>query len=167
MRLSTIVLIVSVGVAVAGFGLVMAGFAVLASANLDTVQASVAAGDRIDTFMRIGAPCLFGGVFGGWALVSLTRWAESRNLRRKATINGVATILAVSDTGVTINSNPRVRLRLQVQPADGSQSYVADLTMTVSRLAIPRPGQVLAIRYDPENPKHLTPVGWAAQAAGG
>ena len=69
--------------------------------------------------------------------------------------DATATIFGVSDTGVTINNNPQVRLRLSVQPADASSSYQTDLTVTVSRLAIPRPGDRIAVRYDPAHPTRV------------
>src|SRR5438270_8345800 len=65
-----------------------------------------------------------------------------------------AVVLGVRDTGVTINENPRVKLTLQVQP-DGGAPFEAEKTMTVSRVAIPRPGDGFLVRYDPADPSRI------------
>ncbi len=68
--------------------------------------------------------------------------------------NGIparATITNVQDTGMTINDNPRVKLTLQVQP-DGDMPFEATKKVTVSRIAIPRIGDSMWVRYDPADP---------------
>ena len=46
---------------------------------------------------------------------------------------GVGTITDILDTGMTVNDNPRVRLRFRVEPLDGSTGFDAEKTQTVSR----------------------------------
>jgi hypothetical protein len=75
-----------------------------------------------------------------------------------------AVVLGVSDTGVTINENPRVKLTLQVQP-EGGAPFEATKTVTVSRVAIPRAGDSFIVRYDPADPSRVEIDGAAAAAA--
>lgn len=62
-----------------------------------------------------------------------------------------AQILRVEDSGVSLG-NPDlsfiVRLRLRVQP-DGETDFDATVEMPVSRVAIPRVGECLHVRFDP------------------
>ena len=64
---------------------------------------------------------------------------------------GVGTITDVQDAGMTVNDNPRVRLRFRVDPLDGSAGFYAE-TKTVSRVQIPQIGQRYPIFYDPADP---------------
>ena len=75
--------------------------------------------------------------------------AQGRRTRLQS--NGTrarGTVTAVADTGVTINGNPRARFDLLVEPA-GGPAFNATATQVVSRLAIPRVGDVVAVRYMP------------------
>jgi hypothetical protein len=62
-----------------------------------------------------------------------------------------AQILAITDTGTTINQNPVVHFLLQVQPSD-RPAFQAETEMLVSRLQVPRfqPGSSVAVMYHPE-----------------
>jgi hypothetical protein len=79
------------------------------------------------------------------------------NKRKKAenlVANGsraVGTITDIQDAGMTVNDNPRVRLRFRVDPLDGSAGFDAE-TQTVSRVQIPQIGQRYPIFYDPADP---------------
>ena len=71
--------------------------------------------------------------------------------------NGIqarATITNVQDTGMTVNDNPRVKLTLQVTP-DGDMPFEATKKVTVSRIAIPRIGDSMWVRYDPADPSAI------------
>lgn len=78
-------------------------------------------------------------------------------------ISAQATVLAVQDTGMTINDNPRVKLKMQVMP-DGGTPFEATKTMTVSRVAIPRAGDQFYVKYDPANPDTIEMDSARAQA---
>lgn len=78
----------------------------------------------------------------------LRRRARRRQELERLGARGIATVLAVGDTGVTINDDPRVRLRLRIEPADGAEPFEADRAATVSRLAIPRAGDRYEVVYD-------------------
>ena len=73
--------------------------------------------------------------------------------------NGVtaqATVLKVWDTGVSINDNPQVGLRLQVSPA-GANPFQTETKTIVSRLnvALVQPGITAEVKYDPLDPKRI------------
>jgi hypothetical protein len=62
----------------------------------------------------------------------------------------VAAVLAVHDTGITINElDLRVRMDFRIEPLDGSPAFEATKTTTVSRAAIPHMGDRYAAFYDP------------------
>ena len=68
---------------------------------------------------------------------------------------GEATVLEVHDTGVTINNNPRVRLKVRIDvphepPVEGTHA------MLVSRVGVPRIDEVYEVRFDPKNPNDFT-----------
>jgi hypothetical protein len=79
---------------------------------------------------------------------------ESRQ-RQSLLRNGeraVAEILSISDTGVTVNDNPRVALRLFVQPKSRT-GFEANTKLLVSRLSLAafQPGAKVQVRFDPDD----------------
>ena len=68
-----------------------------------------------------------------------------------------AEVVSIADTGQTINDNPVVMLQLKVTKADGSQYDTAGNVM-VSRIAVPRAGDKIKIKVNPENPSQFTIV---------
>ncbi len=109
-----------------------------------------------------GFATLFGAVFAAVPLLLLLLglWlrrgakAKRREAERLVTGGGkaVGTVLEVRDTGVTINEDPRVALKLRIEPTDGAPAFVGEKTITVSRVRIPRPGDRFPIWYDPAAP---------------
>ena len=73
---------------------------------------------------------------------------NSQNKKRLAMVGvkGSAKVLAVQDTGMTVNMNPYVKITVEVKP--GIQ---ASFSMMVSRLSIPRPGDSIDVLYDPSD----------------
>jgi hypothetical protein len=65
-----------------------------------------------------------------------------------------AVVLDISDTGITINDNPKVRLKLKVYPKD-SEPYEATVSQVVSRVTIPRVGDRVYVKFDPNNPGNV------------
>jgi hypothetical protein len=61
-------------------------------------------------------------------------------------------IVSVSDTGVTINDNPRVRMTVRADPP-GEAPFTIEKTATVSRVALPRVGDRCTVLYDPADPQ--------------
>ncbi|MBX5443387.1 MAG: hypothetical protein IRZ32_17905, partial [Solirubrobacteraceae bacterium] len=66
-----------------------------------------------------------------------------------------AVVLGVDDTGVTINNDPRVRVRLRVAPA-GEPPFEVERTVTVPRTALPRRGEPVEVAYDPGDRDRVT-----------
>jgi hypothetical protein len=65
-----------------------------------------------------------------------------------------AVVLDISDTGITINDNPKVRLKLKVYPKDG-EPFEAAVSQVVSRVTIPRVGDRVYVKFDPDNPSNV------------
>jgi len=65
-----------------------------------------------------------------------------------------AKILGISETGVTVNNRPQVRLALEITPEGSFQApYQAETKMLISMVQIPQfqPGTRLIVRYNPQN----------------
>jgi hypothetical protein len=109
-------------------------------------------------------PYLYAAIFGGATLLSLlVIFLNARFLMRpdpsfeKLVIEGTssqAEVLAVADSGITLNNNPMVILTLRVRPQYGSE-FEVKAKVTVSRVAVPRVGDVVNVRYDPADPQNL------------
>ena len=69
-------------------------------------------------------------------------------------LDATAEVISVQDTGATVNMNPIVLLQLQVTPMTGPGFGVTAQTL-VSRIAVPRTGDQVRIKYNPANPQQL------------
>lgn len=74
--------------------------------------------------------------------VNQTNWVAQNGLEASADV------LSVADTGATINMNPVVELKLHVIPATGA-AFEATARTLVSRIAVPRKGDRINIKYNP------------------
>ena len=63
----------------------------------------------------------------------------------------VGVILEVSDTGIRINDNPKIRLKLKVYTMN-RPPFIAEAKQVFSIVQIPRPGDQVYAKYDPNNP---------------
>lgn len=111
-------------------------------------------GDDRRWLVAFGACFLLTPVLGIVALP--VRLAARRRAERLLAegAEAIGTVLAVDDTGVTINNNPRVRLRFRIEPVDGFPApYEATKVATVSRLALPRPGDRYPVWFDRSDPQ--------------
>lgn len=61
-----------------------------------------------------------------------------------------AEVLSIEDTGKLINYDPIVRLKLAVQPAYGTP-FETTTEVMVSKIAVPRVGDKINIKYNPVN----------------
>jgi hypothetical protein len=99
--------------------------------------------------LLVGAITMFLVVrfFLGLSSESRQRQSLLRNGERAA-----AEILSISDTGVTVNDNPRVALRLFVQPQSRT-GFEANTKLLVSRLSLAafQPGAKIQVRFDPND----------------
>jgi hypothetical protein len=96
------------------------------------------------------------GLFGG---------RKRKQRLEQAGVNAPGEVISVRDTGVTVNENPRVAVTLRVSPTDGSAPFEVSKKQTVSRVAIPRPGDAFVVRYDPDDPENFL-IGPATASAG-
>jgi hypothetical protein len=96
------------------------------------------------------------GLFGG---------RKRKQRLQEAGVNAPAEIVSLRDTGVTVNNNPRVALTLRVNPADGSSPFEVSKKQLISRVSLPRVGDALTVRYDPEDHDNFE-VGAASAGAG-
>ncbi|HWE33974.1 MAG TPA: SHOCT domain-containing protein [Solirubrobacteraceae bacterium] len=69
-------------------------------------------------------------------------------------IEARAIVTEVRDTGATVNMNPRVEMRLRVEP-DGAEPWETVKKATVSRINIPRVGDPLRVKYFQNAPDGL------------
>jgi hypothetical protein len=82
--------------------------------------------------------------------------SDAKALRRTG-LPARATILEIWDTGMTVNDDPVIGLRVEVM-RDGHPPYVATIQKAlISRLDVPafQPEKVIPIRVDPEDPQHV------------
>ena len=63
-----------------------------------------------------------------------------------------AKVLAIGDTGETINEDPVARLTLRVAPPHGARPFETTIEATVPRLAMPHKGDMLPVVCDSANP---------------
>lgn len=101
---------------------------------------------------------LFGGIFTMTALsmlviVPVMKAFGSNKAAQAAQLvatggRAIGTLLDVQDTGVTVNNNPRVRLRMRIEPQDGTPAFEGEKTLTVSRVDLPRVGASYPVWYD-------------------
>ena len=61
----------------------------------------------------------------------------------------------VRDTGTTINENPRVEVRLRVEPP-GEEPFELARKLMVSRVRVPRIGERVEVLYDPDDHERFT-----------
>lgn len=105
---------------------------------------------------------LFGGIFflcglfpffGGVLLrkAGAAKQAMAMELMRSG-VKGIGTIVAVEDTGVTINDNPCILIRMRIDPMDGSPAVERSKKVIVSRVAIPRAGERFPAWFDRADP---------------
>lgn len=69
---------------------------------------------------------------------------------------GLATVVAVRDTGVMVDENPQAELDLQVA-VSGLEPYDVTHRQVISRIAIGSfwPGAKVPIRVDPQDPQNV------------
>jgi hypothetical protein len=102
--------------------------------------------------LAVGSVVFLAGMFSGYFLVP----GKYRRLKAHG-VEADATILAISDTGVTVNKNPYVKLRLRVEPI-GVAAYETEVKAMVSRVSIPRPGDGVRVKFDPNKPEDVIVV---------
>jgi len=69
-------------------------------------------------------------------------------------LEATAEVVTVQDTGATVNMNPVVLMQMKVTPVAGAPFDLTTQTM-VSRIAVPRAGDKIKIKYNPANPQQV------------
>ncbi len=78
---------------------------------------------------------------------------KNGNMLAMTGVDGNAEVVAIEDTGTLINMNPVVKLTLKVTPTvPGLPAFDTVGTVAVSKIAIPRKGDVIHIKYNVANP---------------
>ena len=115
------------------------------------VGAVVMTGGSMGIYMGIGMLVLFGGMFYLFYRLFFKPMINASRLQ-KTGLPGIARILEVKDTGVTINNNPQVKLTLEVKNNFG-QKYTTQCRVLVSRINpnAYMPGMELPVKIDPKN----------------
>ena len=67
-------------------------------------------------------------------------------------LDATADVLSIADTGTLVNMNPVVVMSLKVQPSIGGLAFDSAGQTMVSKIAIPRAGDKIKIKYNPANP---------------
>lgn len=164
-------IIVAMGGIFAG-GSWVAFLSIFGAIGLGAIRAGMSDGapDGSAWYFMFGATFLLTPLIGliSLPIVGLKRLRAARLVQNGLT--GVGTVLAVEDTGVTINQNPRVRLTFRIDPSDGiTPPFEARKTTTVSRVQLPRVGDRYPVWFDRDNRDHwafATGPGAEAMAAG-
>jgi len=69
-----------------------------------------------------------------------------------------AEVVGIEDTGTLINMNPVVKLTLKVSPPMGMPGFETTGQTEVSKIAIPRKGDTIKIKYNPANPSEFVVI---------
>lgn len=80
---------------------------------------------------------------------------KSGNMLAMTGMDATAVVVAIEDTGAMINMNPVVKLTLKVTPAMGMPAFDTTGEVTVSKVAIPRKGDTIKIKYNVVDPKQF------------
>lgn len=94
--------------------------------------------------------CLLSGCVMG--MIDRMTGEDQANLIRKSGTAATARVLELRDTGMTLNQNPIVSMRVEVH-ADGLEPFEATMKALVGRLDVPlvQPGAVLPVKFDPHD----------------
>jgi hypothetical protein len=80
---------------------------------------------------------------------------DGRKAQLMATgLGGTAEVLTIADTGAMVNYNPVVKMKLKVQTQYGVE-FETEVETAVSKIAVPRVGDKLNIKYNPTNTSDL------------
>jgi hypothetical protein len=119
-----------------------------------------------DPLIGLGSVGISTGILVGSLGGEVMSRVVARRVRRHGS-DATATIVSVTPTGMTINDIPQVRVTLRVEPADGRAAYEADLRTGMSTPVSLRPGERVAVRYDPARPSRVALVEGATAGAPG
>lgn len=143
-KLQKIGIILSVILGVGGFAVGM-----LAMVNPQAVSGLLSSGSftaYFPIFFIVLMVLIMGTAFSPLIKTALDNAGKKKRLMQIG-VKGMGTIVGVQDTGITVNNNPFIKMEIEVKPG-----IHAIVSMTVSRVGIPRPGDQVGIIYDPSKP---------------
>jgi hypothetical protein len=79
---------------------------------------------------------------------------DKRNELLRTGRDATANVLSIADTGKLINYDPIVKIKLNVM-SDVSGPFEVETEQIVSKIAIPRAGDKVNVKYNPKNTKEL------------
>jgi hypothetical protein len=82
--------------------------------------------------------------------------SEAKQLQQSG-LPASARILEIWDTGITVNDDPVIGMRVEIVRPDGTVYSARIAKSLISRLDIPRfqPGATVSVRIDPRNPDRV------------
>jgi hypothetical protein len=69
-------------------------------------------------------------------------------------MSGTAEVMTIADTGAMVNYNPVVKMKLKVQPQYG-MAFETEVETAVSKIAVPRVGDKVNVKYNAANQQEL------------
>jgi len=113
------------------------------------VAFAIAASPILGSIFSLFFIVVFGYLFGGQYLRS-----RKRNKLLATGLQADGKILDMWDTGVTINNQPQIGMKIEVTPPTGAP-FTSEITLVISRLqtAYYQVGVSCIVRYDPNNKK--------------
>ena len=84
-----------------------------------------------------------------------TQGQQSAQMLTMTGLPATADVIGIEDTGTLINFNPVVRLKLKVTPSVGGVDFETTGQSVVSKIAIPRVGDKINIKYNPADPSQI------------
>jgi hypothetical protein len=103
---------------------------------------------------RAAALAILPSLLAGCAMIDrMSGVAEAKRLQASG-VAASARVVEIWDTGITVNQDPVIGLKVEVTRADGT-TYAATIPKSlISRLDVPRfqPGSVVDVRIDPQDP---------------
>jgi len=105
---------------------------------------------------RIGTAASLALALGCGTIDRLTGVSAARELHASG-VAAEAEVLSLWDTGITLNHDPVIGLKVEVRPADRPPYQATIEKSLVSRLDVPlfQPGQLIPVRFDPKNPARV------------
>ncbi len=84
---------------------------------------------------------------------------KNGNMLAMSGLPATAEVVSIKDTGASINDNPVVEMSLKVTPSVGGMAPFETTGQTmVSKIAIPRKGEKINIKYNVQNPSEFVVV---------
>jgi hypothetical protein len=93
-------------------------------------------------------------LLSGCALVDRMSGVEEARRLQQSGLPASARILEIWDTGITVNDDPVIGMRVEIARPDGTAYPAVIPKSLISRLDVPRfqPGATVQVRIDPQDP---------------